>query len=232
MDGARARVGTVTRLLGPFAQSCRPAPLDTSHAELSYGGRLQELFGHGQAQLSLSHIHTMALPSESSHAALLSTILSPFYSSNGIDTPALAALAFGALLGAIIGILLCGCNCCGYAVVVNWRSCYKVTYSVSAQPRHQARPQLHQSRLPPHLQQRRPLISPLQPRSNEQLPVPARRIGANASAPDAAAWNHLRDALGPDVPDYEIAHLLELHGDNPQGAVQAYFDAQSHRRRC
>ena len=48
---------------------------------------------------------------------------------------------------------------------------------------------------------------------------------------DTAVWNRLREAIGPDVPDSEIANLIDRYGADTQAAMQSYFDMQSSRRR-
>ena len=83
----------------------------------------------------------------------------------------------------------------------------------------------------PMLRDERIRIAPLA-NSRPNFSAPPRRAAERppSGSSDATAWNSLRDALGPDVPDVEIFYLVEEHGANVQAAVQAYFDAQSSRQ--
>ena len=153
-------------------------------------------------------------------SSIASDVLSAAYApltSHAINWSALGALLVGGLCGWLASVLIVGAECCGCRVVVVWRSCCEIR--LLRRVLTAARPPPPQQQNPWNQQQRRPLIAPLRQRSHEP-PITA----------DAAAWNRLRDALGPDVPDLEVASLLETHGANLEAAVQAYFDAQSSRR--
>ena len=154
---------------------------------------------------------------------VLTAAYSPLTAHANIDYIALLALICGGLFGYIASVFIVGGECCGCRVVVIWRSCCEVRFLrrvlTRAPAARQPPPTMSNNPFMSQGLQRRPLIAPIARRSHEP---PIRE--------DAAAWNRLRDALGPDVPDLEVASLLETHGDDLEAAVQAYFDAQSSRR--
>ena len=123
------------------------------------------------------------------------------------------ALIAGGFLGAVAAAFLFGCQCCGKRMHVIWRSCYVIQVTdcepEALLPRQRGAPTgipIHVARMPPRLQQSR-------------MPT----LPERGAAAEARAWNSLRDALGPDVPDTTLAELLEAHGDDIDAAAQAYY---------
>ena len=173
------------------------------------------------ARRPVHHRHRRMAPAVFSD--VLTAAYSPLTAHANIDYIALLALICGGLFGYIASVFIVGGECCGCRIVVIWRSCCEVRFLRRVLTRAPAArpppPTMSNNPFMSQQQQRRPLIAPIARRSHEP---PIRE--------DAAAWNRLRDALGPDVPDLEVASLLETHGDDLEAAVQAYFDAQSSRR--
>ena len=162
---------------------------------------------------------------------ILDQAVTPLVSAQ-IDYVAATALLFGALFGFLVSALLFGCECCGLSVVVIWRSCMVV--HVKGSEREQRLPLVApRSTIPTCFGIRPSMCAHASNSSSIQLRQDRLRGPAMLDLPqaDTAVWNRLREAIGPDVPDSEIANLIDRYGADTQAAMQSYFDMQSSRRR-